>query len=407
MITHLIIEIILNRGLSKFRRSLISYGVFIVIFAIGCVSVAYGFFGFDNRSPDAANVVQVELRSNYGSLGSSNTPGNLGYTFDDPKDIAIIIELQKAWLDQMPTIISKPYSLRTNEMLLPYAYKGGGFPFSFQIKYLMSTGLEMVRTVYLNLDSEPYSSIYNKLRKSANYKRQHYANIFALDGGSLDRIEIVFKTGENACTITKENDQELLTEIQIALQRDLLNNADTKTESNLVATMSIQTVYFNQIDQNAYQTATDPYFLLTDAFAETLKVLNDKKLLDKQNEIVDKYTSAFIIVSSNKSSMLLETLSATPFQAGKFYLPSTFGGTDFFSPLMNDTNSFVKTDKAYLIKDLYEDGQSIESFKVGGYLILLATEGQVQGDGYTAGGLPVLYLPKDKIPAEIAALLQP
>ena len=408
--SHLIIEAILSRGFSGFRRSLISYGIFIVIFTIGCLSVATGLFGFDTRVPVSSNVAQARL-SYFNVNISSESPNNRGLTFTKPEDIAVIIELQKTWLTQMPTLVSKPYTFLTNDNL---GRKDaiGRYRDQYQITYTMKSGLTMVRTIYLDFNSEPYSSIFKNLKNSVDYKHQHYANIFGLDGGVLDRIDVQYKTGQYAFTVTKEANQELLTAIQNALQEDLLNNADTKPNGKLLATLSIQTNYFNQTDPNAYQTTTDPYFQLTDAFTQTIKVLNDNKVLANQNEYIDKYVSAYITVSPAKSSMLHDTLIQLTFQKGAVYLPSSFkdadpNGNERFAPLMNDPNSFIMTGQVDLIKQLYDAGQNLDMFLSDGYLVLLATDGQVQDDGYTSGGLPVLFLPKDKVPAELAALLQP
>jgi hypothetical protein len=402
--THTLIEVILSRGFRNFRRSLISYGVFIILFAAGCVVVATGFFGFDTRLPAIDKIIEVRLTSR-SDLVIFNRYGSYdGFTYSDPENIAALLEMNENWLDKMQTLVRKPYSLKTNDWLDNYDNGKDSGPSSepSRIVYKMASGFERVRTVYFNFNEEPYASLYNQIRKTEEYKRQYYRYFFEPDS-VLSEICLDDKDGQSVLSMTQAKDEQVLAKILTALREDLLQDADGQSGGRFLGYLEI-TVFFDftgPVDNQGY-TSHKRTFQLTDAFCHTMAVLEEHHLLDNLGAHVDSYIAAYMTSSNGEAGSLLYRLIKNP---SRGYGPYFYPGQQFADvnlPLLNDSQFFLKIEDPDVIRSLYLRGQDVETTQDGGYLVILATAGQVKTDGTATSDLLALYLPGDHVAEALA-----
>ncbi len=273
---HTLIEIIFSRGFKNFLKSLVSYGVFAVIFALGFISITTGFFGFDTRIPDVnkVNSVQFVYSSSDFNFNFDLDLENNGYIFKDQANIQRIIEINRLYLQKIQSQIHKPYSLSTNEQLS--LLNRTNDLTETNLHYKLNDGSTFIRAVYLNLNEEPFASVFDEIKKTEEFKRQYYMIFY--EENKLSKLEIDNKTGKQILTLNEESDQEQMQQLLNALKADILANADTKDDSKFLGNLHM-IMRFKTIDATSNYITAPLSMKITDAYTNLLNVLSQYELM--------------------------------------------------------------------------------------------------------------------------------
>jgi len=404
LITHTLIEAVLSRSFRNYRRSLKSYGVFILVFAMGCLIVATGLFGYDTRLPAKDRIVQARLalKTDYFFFFANSSDSEL--VFSDPENLARLREMNQAWLNEMQTQAARPYTLNTNSLLGQYASDAGYS--AYRITYVLPSGWKFVRTVYFNFSEEPYASLYRQIRASEEYKRQQYKYLFQADS-ELKAIILTSKTGLNIPIPIERTDQERLAKILAALQQDLLENAEGQPDSKLLCYLDaiVSFGYEGPIGNQGF-TQTTQHIALTDAYVNTVALFEEYGFLSDLDADINQFVTAYITSSDSEDKKLSLLERALRYSQGPYCYPVNANSQrDGDWPLLNDEEIFTQVEDPDLVRYLYMSGQDVANAENGGYFVVLAAAGQVGADGINNTSLPILYLPADQVPEELANLL--
>lgn len=395
---HVLIETILSRGFSGLLKSIKSYLIFILIFAIGCISVSTGFFGFDTRIAAQDQIAQIELYGTYLDV-SYNADMTINYlSFSESENKTIILDIHQAWLKEMQTLVNKPYTMDTQRALQASSTRNGKYP--TQIIYKMKSGFTMNRTIYLDYAKEPYVSLIKELQNSEEYKMQKYAEFF---GTTKTHFGMNFKTktGQIIFSLDNRKDNEVLTQIGVGLEKDLILNSEGKNYSKILGYLTTQMINENG---SVFYSSDQPSIQLTDAFSNTINILTEYNLIAKVNTLAEKYTSVYIVLNEGKSNQLMSIKQTFP--SGEYNIDfKYFVDANNYEPRLNNKEVFLKIDNPILAKTMYDVGQKNWRFGELGYFIFLAEANQVNVNGLTNSELPVLFVPADQMPPEVTALI--
>ena len=414
--SHLVIEVILSRGFGSFGRSLISYGVFILAFVIGCLVIVYGFLGYDYRLPAENRIAAIELTTDelqplYQPDGTMQFP-----TFKDPANRAAILALHKAWIDQMKTLVQHPYTLSTVNQLEsrsrstplaeePMDGKGNpsyGYHPSSRIAYKLAGGSTMVRIVYIDYTEEPYATLAKQLKQSEEYALQKYIALFQPAENILE-LRLVDKTNQDFFILNgkEADDHSRIVQLQDALKADYLAGKNEVAGASVYGVLMVNGI--SQSGQGSSQ------MVLTDAFTQTLAALDAMNLKIDPSAMSGRFSEVYIGFDSKQLSTAMEMNSMSgKIESSQVYTYPVvyYPYGDSSSPVLNDERIFLKVDDQALIDALYQAGQTSWPDLDSGYLLAFATPGQVGADGLSPSGpLPVLHLPADLVPAALTDLL--
>lgn len=405
---HLVIEVILSRGFGAFRRSLPSYGVFIVLFGIGCAVVATGFFGYDDRLPNPDQIVSVELTTNeLGSIYQSN--GRVVYpTFQEAQNVLLIRALHESYLQTLHTAVSKPYTLSTAEKLQSLAYGNQAETASGDIRspeevsydtgaavcrisYHLASGRQLTRTYTIIFSQEPFAGLISKLKSTAEYNLQKYA-VFFQPAARIPNLSLTEKTGQPVFTLTNPQDLAEMERLQDALRADLTQGAAENTDAQFIGDLAVS--------DGAYQTIR-----LNNGYAATLTVLTELKLINNLAAISDRFEVAYIARDPRQFDLRMEMQKMSG-DSAYGYTPQYYPDAGPQSPRLNSSADFLTVRDPAVIKAFYQAGNRDWPAAEDGYLVLLAVRGQVQDDGLTNGPLPALYVPASALPADLLSQLK-
>ncbi len=406
--THLVIEVILSRGFGAFKHSLVSYAVYLACFIAGCAMIMSGFFGFDYRLPDPDKMVRAELTTDdllpvYQSGGQAVYP-----IFEEEQNLLLIRQLHEHYLTELPKLAPKPYTLSTINKLTgsmaaydsSYAAetKDGAFlensyRTTCRVAYYLSSGQKMVRTIYLDFSREPYAGIMKQLKASDEYKLQRYAG-FLQPADQLKSVELFDKTGQTLLTLTTQNPQSLerLTGLQTAIKADLAAGADNQTDQPVIG------CFIQDGNHNS------PLYL-TEAFGQTITALKTLGLSTDFSQLAARYSTVYLVADPADLSAAKD-LYAMGGDSESFYPAQYQPYGDLGSPYLTKNDLFTKINDSATIASLYQLGEIGWSGETDGYIMLFAVNGQVQADGSANSPLPMLYLPKDKMPESLKQQLK-
>lgn len=398
LVTHVLIEAILSRGFSGLRKSIKSYLLFIVIFSISCLMVSTGFFGFDTRMPAVDQIERVELIG-VGFGPTHFADGTMSYpSFSEPANQALVLEIHQNWLKEMQLEITKPYTFNTQESLR--ASLNGIWTSQFTISYKLKSGLEMIRTIYPDFSKEPYASLLKELRYSREYSLHKYA-FFLRSNNTLLNLVMKTKAGQPVFDLSSIQDNDRLDKIKTALQKDLLANADNINNSQTLGYLNVHAGY----EGGSFSYSTNQTSIqLTEAYSNTITVLNEYNLLKDLNTLNEQISSAYLAVDLAKSDYLSSIYQSNPNEDYIFSFTYITDGTKF-EPYLNDEEVFLKIDNVDMVRTLYNSAKNTWASNQKGYFLLLAKDGQVLADGQTYSELPVLFVPADQMPSEVTALI--
>ena len=396
MTTHLVIEVILSRGFRSFGRSLISYGLYVVVFAVGCLVVAYGFFGYDYRLPAPTRIVAVEL-SNQDLYPAFQTDGSMQYpSFEDPENVALIFAMHQAWIDQLKQLEPRPYSLTTNQRL----EQGDTYRPASRIAYKLSNGSTQIRSVAIDYQVEPYATMIRRLQQTDEYTMQKYVALFQA-ADKIGQLSVMDKTGQDFFRLSGQDSQDRsrISRLQEALMMDILAGKLEASGAAFLGTLSVDgfSLYPNQ-----------GQITLTDAFTQTLTVLAELNLKIDPEAMSGRFAAVYIGLEPKQLSAAMEMNSINEKAPnGGYYLVQYYPYGDRGAPALTDVENFLKVDDRALVDQLYQVGEVTWPDLDSGYLLAFAAPGQVDANGMTSSGaLPVLHLPADQVPPELAGLLE-
>ena len=398
---HTLIEAILSRGFHNFRKSLPSYGVFLLLFTAGCLIVTTGFAGYDTRLPDKDSVAEVRMAVSTNDVYLFENNSDIDLVLTNQDNIDKMLEMNRVWLNHLQTKTVKPYSLQTNHLISVAATKTGYTP--YRLIYNLKNGTRIVRTVYFNFSEEPYATLHRQIRETEEYKRQQYKHLFRPESEIMSMF-VYNKTGFTVQSLSGSDSNALAGDIQTALQQDLLQFADEQTDSTTICYLNILLRYGRSgpIGNQGY-TTVGQYFQLTDAFKNTVDLLKQHNLLDDLDADRNNFTKAYITTLSASDGSFWSRL--TRYQRGPYSYPSSPGVNSDW-PRLNDEQVFICIDNPNLVQTLYDIGQHIPESIQDGYLVVLAAEGWVEANGTTSTPLPVLFIPVQNLPSELTNLLE-
>lgn len=167
VLAHVISEAIYSRGFRNLVKSFRAYGVFAVVFIVAYVSVAFGFFGYDTRIPQASQVESVTVDiptyyltnrydqdtfsfrvqkveyDKYGGYRYEDTLKNVTHTLYEPETIEKTIAFHQALVNQY------------REELYPYIYPNERYYRNITLTYHMKDGSEFKRCYSDRIYEEP------------------------------------------------------------------------------------------------------------------------------------------------------------------------------------------------------------------------------------------------------------
>lgn len=147
-IAHLVLTLIYNRGTRGFLKSLIPYGITVLVIAAGYIILSTGLFGADVQVPDKSEVASASVSIN-GNSTDFNSPSDKERLagFNDVKDIDKVLDIHKAIANNLRECNPYPYSLSVSDGGL---YYNEYMPLkTISIEYKLKNGSTMNRTYSL------------------------------------------------------------------------------------------------------------------------------------------------------------------------------------------------------------------------------------------------------------------
>ncbi len=433
--THLVIEVILSRGFTGLRRSLVSFAAYLLIFAIGTTVVATGLFGYDYRLPAEQGIVAAEITTDE-LLPVYQANNTIVYpVFKDPANVAIVRSIHAAYVDWLKNNVARPYSLTKGSRLRQptpgYPINAAGMEASAiiqpeltvdgkpsvadiqpvsrmtscRIAYRLASGQWLTRTYVIDFAQEPFASLISQLKKSPEYLLQQFVAFFQ-PAAQMPAISLLEKTGQPLFSLSNPRDTAKISQIQQALRQDLMQGAAQATNSTYIGNLTL-----DQSGANIW---------LSTAYKATIGVLQELGLLNNPEAVAERYETMYIArhPAGLDTVMEMQKLNADLNVSGAFndyfkytYTANYYPAGNASSPYLNNTDAFMQVSDPAQIKVLYQAGEKTwpvaDTAATSGYLVLFAMRGQVQADGTISGSLPALYVPVSQIPAALLAQLQP
>lgn len=248
--SHLILEVIYDRGFKGFAKSLIAYGAFAGIACLFFGIVAAGFFGFDTRVPTADTIEWVEYELSDGYETSDN-PGVYLYSLpvqDQKKNESTILpftndaetiqSIQQAHTAavQEYSLQQKPYWFHSSSSREFYAFGyNGAYSGNSRVhlRYHLKDGTVLERT-YQQEDAERFLKV---LKENTKQPLHPYPELYAiLDAKALTHVSVSDETDEYGWfdytgtqrKLTEADAKELLKILQDEAPNPLYNRSQEK-----------------------------------------------------------------------------------------------------------------------------------------------------------------------------------
>lgn len=238
IIAHVVTEAIYSRGFKTLKKSLIGYGIFAAVFVIFYSVLAMGFFGYDMRVPNAAEVQSVTVTADTYSFSLSEP----GY--------AEIYDEDHQYLKKLSPVISQQENIQTvisAQKDFTALYRKYGFPYrvkntsgqSVTLNYRLKNGRSFSRSYqYYDLASQAdfTKEFQQDLSKIVSIKEyiENQDLIFYLDLSDINSFTVYQPASDekdNGMVITAAAEKQ---ELYNALKQDFLNgkiNSSDKEKS--------------------------------------------------------------------------------------------------------------------------------------------------------------------------------
>ncbi|MCY1713470.1 hypothetical protein [Caproiciproducens galactitolivorans] len=224
---HIVVEAVYSRGFQQMRKSFAWYGVFAASFLLFYGVLATGFFGYDTRVPNAAEVEKIEVTA------PNSRAENQFYSANENEHFRKIGELSPSIKDKenigKVLNIHRTFTEDNRKTFFPYALKGREYE-NFVLTYHLKNGGVVKRS---------YSYTYNNSAEDAAQRRSDEmieqitqideyhktaSILFYLEPEYIDSLNIsMISKNEEAKEIPVVLNRNEKTELLEALRKDCLN----------------------------------------------------------------------------------------------------------------------------------------------------------------------------------------
>lgn len=231
-IAHLILTFIYNRGSRGFLKSLISYGVLILVIGAAYMIVSTGMFGMDLYVPQPQQVKQVQFKVNGPeNFFLSGADEELFAVYTEQEDIEKVVRVHTSITDNLRERAGYPYAMS----LGAFGYMENEAPLFYDviIKYTLENGC-VVERVYSNFtfDSREIAPEVLAVIESQAYKEQTVPILIYDDSSIRSVIAYGSNMTEEAYTVA---DREQIIGIASALRKDILDDQNVNTSNEETA----------------------------------------------------------------------------------------------------------------------------------------------------------------------------
>ncbi|MCI1965696.1 MAG: hypothetical protein LKJ17_06150 [Oscillospiraceae bacterium] len=212
--THVVVEAVYSRGFRYMKKSMMWYGIFVVMF-IACYGVlCTGLFGYDTRVPNASEVESVSVIPYYSGDHSTqivddhwNQIAELTPTIRDSENIKTVVNLQQNIIQKYRS--RYPYRLKN--------HMGGGLTFSYKLK----NGKVMTRVYQSYSDDMDLNEMVQPFYKELSGMREYVETsdlIFYVQPDSMESIDVYTAQAQGKTHVL---DAEKAQQLQEAVKQDL------------------------------------------------------------------------------------------------------------------------------------------------------------------------------------------
>ncbi len=231
-IAHLILTFIYNRGSRGFLKSLISYGVLILVIGAAYMIVSTGMFGMDLYVPQPQQVKQVQFKVNGPeNFFLSGADEELFAVYTEQEDIEKVVRVHTSITDNLRERAGYPYAMS----LGAFGYMENEAPLFYDviIKYTLENGC-VVERAYSNFtfDSREIAPEVLAVIESQAYKEQTVPILIYDDSSIRSVIAYGSNMTEEAYTVA---DREQIIGIASALRKDILDDQNVNTSNEETA----------------------------------------------------------------------------------------------------------------------------------------------------------------------------
>ena len=231
-IAHLILTFIYNRGSRGFLKSLISYGVLILVICAAYMIVSTGMFGMDLYVPQPQQVKQVQFKVNGPeNFFLSGADEELFAVYTEQEDIEKVVRVHTSITDNLRERAGYPYAMS----LGAFGYMENEAPLFYDviIKYTLENGC-VVERAYSNFtfDSREIAPEVLAVIESQAYKEQTVPILIYDDSSIRSVIAYGSNMTEEAYTVA---DREQIIGIASALRKDILDDQNVNTSNEETA----------------------------------------------------------------------------------------------------------------------------------------------------------------------------
>ncbi|MDD6848679.1 MAG: hypothetical protein PUD53_07935 [Oscillospiraceae bacterium] len=299
IVTHTILQIVLNHGFKGYLKGLISYGAMIGTFAVVFLVLATGFVGYESYVPKAEDVKSVTFTDGATYMVNGENIIKNNYS-EDKKLIEKTVNAHKAICDEYS---KKPLTmfqlsgvnivntLANNVSEALYSkYSGYSYDGSIlKITYTLNNGTKVNRvytTEKINKDSVAVRKIdaYNDLINSTEFRSITEA-LFILDENYCKVAEITAMTDDDFEVQPVIKDKEQIAQLIQALRKDAI--ADEDRDYMLDSYDDDDVAWIDLYYGNAKHRYDnyDLWINVNDGYKNTIKVLENLSILEKAKNI--------------------------------------------------------------------------------------------------------------------------
>lgn len=306
-LAHLIVTVIFNAGFRGFLKSLISYGVSMVLITAWCLIVVTGFFNYDIYVPSESSIASVNITSRIHSYDDDymNTPIiNFTYTdnFDKITDIHRDISNNLRNTYHYPYLrdgyLSSNYSY-TSSSSWNYSIKDGEYSVNdIQFEYTLKSGQKITKRydgVILDY------SINKKIQDLVNTNyNEHLANNLknmynGISDTYMDCFVNIYNTPKHKLAFSSYNDDGTFLyyneNILKALAKDIRADKNLTFEVDENDKKDYPYIYIERIERMNSNISDSYMIIVKDSYTNTLKEIekleNDKALVAQNSYFED------------------------------------------------------------------------------------------------------------------------
>ena len=299
IVTHTILQIVLNHGFKGYLKGLISYGAMIGTFAVVFVVLATGFVGYESYVPKAEDVKSVTFTDGATYMVNGENIIKNNYS-EDKKLIEKTVNAHKAICDEYSKNPLTMFQLSgvnivntlTNSVSEALYSEYSGYYHNdslLRITYTLNNGTKVNRvytTEKINKDSVAVRKIdaYNDLINSMEFRSITEA-LFILDENYCKVAEITAMTDDDFEVQPVIKDKEQIAQIIQALRKDVITNEDRDYMLDSYDDDDVAWVDLYYGNAKHRYDNYDLWINVNDDYKNTIKVLENLSILEKAKNI--------------------------------------------------------------------------------------------------------------------------